>query len=150
MDRKKKSGEETPFDFSIGPLPHRRFGQSEVRENRRIERVCFYVWLCPNILQVSQRALELKGKRFLVHSIHTGLVIRNKAQSYANGIEKMAQNEIILMCKIILLDFVYRLNYKIMQLQRFGSWILLPSSGKKWGRGQKAFWHHHQKPSDFD
>jgi hypothetical protein len=32
------------------------------------------------------------------------------------------------------LDFVHRLNYKIVKLQRFGSWILLPSSGKKGGK----------------
>jgi hypothetical protein len=37
------------------------------------------------------------------------------------------------------LDFVHRLNYKIIKLQRFGSWILLPSSGKKGGREQKAY-----------
>jgi hypothetical protein len=37
------------------------------------------------------------------------------------------------MCKIVLLDFVRRQNYKIIKLQRFGSWILLPSSGKKRG-----------------
>jgi hypothetical protein len=66
-----------------------------VRENRRIERVRFYVRLCPNILQVSQRALELKGKRFLAHSINTGLVIGNKAQSWAIGTEKMAQSHMI-------------------------------------------------------
>jgi hypothetical protein len=41
-----------------------------------------------------------------------------------------------MICKIVLLDLVQRLNYKI-KLQRFGSWILLPSSGKK-GR-QKAY-----------
>jgi hypothetical protein len=35
-------------------------------------------------------------------------------------------------CKIVLLDFAHHLNYKIKQ--RFGSWILLPSSGRK---GQK-------------
>jgi hypothetical protein len=33
-------------------------------------------------------------------------------------------------CKIVLLDFVHHLNNKI-KLQRFGSWIMLPSSGKK-------------------
>jgi hypothetical protein len=42
-------------------------------------------------------------------------------------------------CKIVFLDFVHRLNYKIIKLQRFGSWILLPSSGKKGGRGQKPY-----------
>jgi hypothetical protein len=36
-------------------------------------------------------------------------------------------------CKIVLLDVVHRLNYKIIKLQRFRSWILLPSSGKKKG-----------------
>jgi hypothetical protein len=34
-------------------------------------------------------------------------------------------------CKIVLLDFVHLLNYKIINLQHFGSWVLLPSSGKK-------------------
>jgi len=49
-----------------------------VSENRRIERVRFYVWLCPDILQVSQHALELKGKPFPLYSICSGLVLRNK------------------------------------------------------------------------
>jgi hypothetical protein len=34
-------------------------------------------------------------------------------------------------CKNVLLDFVHHLNYKIIKVQRFGSWIVLPSSGKK-------------------
>jgi hypothetical protein len=33
--------------------------------------------------------------------------------------------------QIVLLHFVRFLNYKIIKSQRFGSWILLPSSGKK-------------------
>jgi hypothetical protein len=40
----------------------------------------------------------------------------------------------VIICKTVLLGFVHRLNYKIIKLQRFGSWILLPSSGKKWGK----------------
>jgi hypothetical protein len=32
-------------------------------------------------------------------------------------------------CKIVILDFVRRLNYK-KKSQRFGSWIIFPSSGK--------------------
>jgi hypothetical protein len=44
-----------------------------------------------------------------------------------------------ILCKIVLLNFVNRQNYKI-KLQRFGSWILLPSSGKnKGGREQKTY-----------
>jgi hypothetical protein len=40
--------------------------------------------------------------------------------------------EVILVpCKIVLLDFYHRLNYKIIQLRRFESWILLLSSGNK-------------------
>jgi hypothetical protein len=35
------------------------------------------------------------------------------------------------MCKLVLLDFVHRLNYKIIKLQRIESWILLSSSGRK-------------------
>jgi hypothetical protein len=35
------------------------------------------------------------------------------------------------MCKIVLLDFVRPQNYKIIMLQRFASWIVLPSSGKE-------------------
>jgi hypothetical protein len=41
--------------------------------------------------------------------------------------------------KNVLFDFVHSLNYKIIKLQRFGSWILPPSSGNKGGRGQKAY-----------
>jgi hypothetical protein len=37
------------------------------------------------------------------------------------------------MCKIVLLDFLQRLNYKIIKSQSFERWILLSSSGK--GRG---------------
>jgi hypothetical protein len=44
----------------------------------------------------------------------------------------------VIICKIVLFDFVRRLNYKIIKLQCFGSWILLPSSGRRWVRGQKA------------
>jgi hypothetical protein len=36
------------------------------------------------------------------------------------------------MCKIVLLDFIYAVNYKIIK-SLFGSWILLTSSGKKKG-----------------
>jgi hypothetical protein len=31
------------------------------------------------------------------------------------------------------------INYKIRKLQSFGSWILLPSSVRKRGRGQKVY-----------
>jgi hypothetical protein len=43
--------------------------------------------------------------------------------------------------KIVLLDFVHRLYYKIIKLKRFGSWTLLPSSGRNGGgeAGQKAY-----------
>jgi hypothetical protein len=41
--------------------------------------------------------------------------------------------------KIVLLDFVHRLNYKIIKLQRFGSCILLPSSGKRGKRTESLF-----------
>jgi hypothetical protein len=37
------------------------------------------------------------------------------------------------LCKVVLFYFVRRLIYKIIHLQRFGSWIVLPSSGKKGG-----------------
>jgi hypothetical protein len=37
-------------------------------------------------------------------------------------------------CKIVLFHFVYRLNYKIIKLQSFGSLFLPPSSVKKWKR----------------
>jgi hypothetical protein len=37
------------------------------------------------------------------------------------------------------LDVVHRLNYKIIELQHFESWILLLSSGKEGGTGQKAY-----------
>jgi hypothetical protein len=40
---------------------------------------------------------------------------------------------------VLFFGIIHRLNYKIIKLQRFGSWILLPSSGKKGGRGQKAY-----------
>jgi hypothetical protein len=43
------------------------------------------------------------------------------------------------MCQIDLLNFAHRLNYKIIELQHFKSWILLLSSGKKGGRGQNAY-----------
>jgi hypothetical protein len=43
------------------------------------------------------------------------------------------------MCKTVLLDYVHRLNYKILKLQRFERWILLPSSGKKFESGQKIY-----------
>jgi hypothetical protein len=33
--------------------------------------------------------------------------------------------------KIVLLDFVHPLNYKIIKLKRSESWILLSSSGEK-------------------
>jgi hypothetical protein len=35
------------------------------------------------------------------------------------------------MCKIVLLNFVHHLNYKIIRRKINRSWILLPSSGKK-------------------
>jgi hypothetical protein len=37
-------------------------------------------------------------------------------------------------CKIVLLDFVDRINYKIITFQRFEGWILLPASDKKDGK----------------
>jgi hypothetical protein len=59
--------------------------------------------------------------------------------------------------KIFLLDFVHHLNYKIMKQQCFRSWILLPFSGKKGERRQKAYLlvllvevASGQKPSDFN
>jgi hypothetical protein len=48
-------------------------------------------------------------------------------------------------CKIVLLDFGHRLNYEIIKLERFESWVLFPSSGRKRGRGQKIFLH---RPGD--
>jgi hypothetical protein len=42
-----------------------------------------------------------------------------------------------LICKIVLLDFVHRLKNDNLTKQRFGSWILLPSSGKKGGGGER-------------
>jgi hypothetical protein len=36
-----------------------------------------------------------------------------------------------LMCAFVVLDFIHRLNYKILKLQLFGSWILFSSPGKK-------------------
>jgi hypothetical protein len=38
----------------------------------------------------------------------------------------------VIICKIVLLEFAHRVNYKIIKL-RFGSCILLPSSGRKGG-----------------
>jgi hypothetical protein len=40
------------------------------------------------------------------------------------------------MCKIVLLDFAHYRTYKIVKLQRFEGWILLPSAGEKgkWDR----------------
>jgi hypothetical protein len=43
------------------------------------------------------------------------------------------------MDKTPLLDCVHYLNYKFIKLQRFGSWILLQSSGKKGGKGQGTY-----------
>jgi hypothetical protein len=43
-----------------------------------------------------------------------------------------------LIWKIVILNFVHRLNYKVIKLQRFESCILLSSSGKKGGRDQKT------------
>jgi hypothetical protein len=37
----------------------------------------------------------------------------------------------LMICKIVFLDFIHHLNEKIIKSQHFGSWILLPSSGKK-------------------
>lgn len=34
------------------------------------------------------------------------------------------------MCKTVPLDFVHRLDYELIKLQRFTSWMLLPSSGR--------------------
>jgi hypothetical protein len=41
-------------------------------------------------------------------------------------------------CKTVLLNFVHRLNYAIIKLQRFETWILLSLSGKKMGRTEKV------------
>jgi hypothetical protein len=49
-------------------------------------------------------------------------------------LDSVIVNSNIVIYKIVLLDFVHSLNYKIIKVQRFGSWILLPSSGKKGGR----------------
>jgi hypothetical protein len=43
------------------------------------------------------------------------------------------------MCKIVLLDVAQHLNHKIIKSQLFESWILLLSSGKEGGRGQKTY-----------
>jgi hypothetical protein len=43
------------------------------------------------------------------------------------------------MSEIVLLDFVHRLNYKIIELQHFESWILL-SSGKAGEEDRKPVW----------
>jgi hypothetical protein len=43
-----------------------------------------------------------------------------------------------LVCKIVLLNFVHCLNYTIMKLRRFGSWILFPSTREKWGKGTES------------
>jgi hypothetical protein len=40
------------------------------------------------------------------------------------------------MCRIVLLSFVRDINYKAIKLLLFGSWILLPFSGKKGGGGK--------------
>jgi hypothetical protein len=46
------------------------------------------------------------------------------------------ESRIYVKCKIVLWDFVHRLDYKIIKLQRIGSWILLV---EKRGRGQKTY-----------
>jgi hypothetical protein len=43
------------------------------------------------------------------------------------------------MCKIVLLDFVRCLDCKIIDLRRFRSWILLPSSRIRGAGGQKTY-----------
>lgn len=42
-----------------------------------------------------------------------------------------------MLCKITLLDFAHRLNHNIIKLRRFGSRILLRSSGKKAEKDRK-------------
>jgi hypothetical protein len=39
----------------------------------------------------------------------------------------------VIMCKIMLLDIVHCINYKIIELQSYGSWIFLLSSSEKHG-----------------
>jgi hypothetical protein len=41
------------------------------------------------------------------------------------------KGQIFIICKIVLLGFAHRLNYKIIKLQRFVSWFLLSNSGIK-------------------
>jgi hypothetical protein len=40
--------------------------------------------------------------------------------------------------KTVLLESVRRLNYKIIKLHRFGSWFLLPFSGRKGGKRRES------------
>jgi hypothetical protein len=49
---------------------------------------------------------------------------------------KVSDGGVVMMCKIVLLDFTHRLNDKIIKSQRFESWILFSSSGRK--RGKKT------------
>jgi hypothetical protein len=51
----------------------------------------------------------------------------------------MDVKNVLPVCKIVLLCFVHRLNYKIIKLQCFGSWILLPSSGRKRVKSTKVY-----------
>lgn len=44
-----------------------------------------------------------------------------------------------MLCRIVLLDFIYLLSYKIIKLQHFKTLILLSSLGKQGGREQKAY-----------
>jgi hypothetical protein len=63
-----------------------------------------------------------------------------------NKIETFSKSESFckwwsIICKIIFMDFFHRLNYKILKLQRFGSWPLIPSSGKMgehWTRSEAS------------
>lgn len=45
----------------------------------------------------------------------------------------------VIICKVLLLELFHGLNYKIMKVQRFEIHILLPSSGQKEERLQKAY-----------
>lgn len=54
------------------------------------------------------------------------------------------------MCKIALLNFVHRLEYKKYKITAFRSWILLPSSEKKWKRTENMLGRLVEVASDVD
>jgi hypothetical protein len=59
---------------------------------------------------------------------------KRKKKSKVEGFSRWS----VTIYKIVLLSFVRRLNYKIITLQRFGSWILLRLQVEKGEGGQKA------------